>query len=128
MSKITVIVDAEGQPDSFTFDWTASHQGFKGIVDAVSVLAQNKGCSPEQFVKSVLMEFSSTGPIPIEEPGGTDQRLAILFAVLGLVNMRADELPGSVLDCLAKYDITATMTIDEGNISAEIEGLPRTLH
>jgi hypothetical protein len=128
MSKITVNVDADGQPESFTFDWTGTLQDWKGLVDAVAILAQRKGCDPEQFVKSVLREFPSTGPIPITEPDGANQRLAILFAVLASMNAHADELPGPVLNCLDRYDITATVTIRDGDISMETEGLPWTLH
>jgi hypothetical protein len=49
MSKITVNVDADGQPESFTFDWTGTLQDWKGLVDAVAILAQRKGCDPEQL-------------------------------------------------------------------------------
>jgi hypothetical protein len=77
---------------------------------------------------NLLAEFPSTGPIPITEPDGANQRLAILFAILASMNAHADELTGPVLDCLDRYDVTATVTIRDGDISMETEGLPWTLH
>jgi hypothetical protein len=90
MSKITVSIEAEGQ-DSFTFEWEGDPEDLQDNIDVMEILARRNGLDPEQFVKSALMQFPSTGLIP--GPGGETQRMMILCAILSFVDECADELP-----------------------------------
>jgi hypothetical protein len=126
MSKIAVIVDAEGQ-DSFTFDWEGDVQAMQGIVDATRGLAQRSGRNPGQFVREWVTQFPSTGPLPGGD-GETQRMVMLCVVVLYLVNEYNNGLPGPMPDRLARYDIIATVTVRGEDFSVEIEGLPRTLH
>ena len=125
MSKITVTIDAEGQA-SFKFDWEGDVQELQDNIDEVERLARRNGLDLDEFARAALMQFPSTGPIP--GPGGETQRMVILCAILSFVDECADELCAPVLDCLAKQNIIATVTIRGKKLSVEIAGRSPTLH
>jgi HNH endonuclease len=125
--QITVDAEIDGKPaEEFTFDWEGDREDMQHNMKTIESMAQGAGLNPERFAKSMVLQFPSMGPL--QGAGGANQRMAFLYAVLRFTDEHAADFPGPVLDCLARYDFSATLTIRDGAASVEIEGLPWTLH
>jgi hypothetical protein len=106
VSKITVTVETVGKPDSFTFGWEGNTSMMRGVIEETKNLAHRNGCNAGQFVREVLTQVPSAGPLP--GPEGVPQLMVIMCAVILYF---ANKHPEETLDGLAKYDAVAAVTI-----------------
>jgi hypothetical protein len=112
MGSINITVDHETA--QFNFVWQGDRDELQHDIDLIAKTATDAGMNPDKFAESMVHALPSMGLV---EKGAANQRMAIVYFVLKLVEQEVD-LPIPIFDYVALKEITATLTVRDGEISA----------
>ena len=111
----------EGKRAKFEFSWQGEDQQIAEILNTIARHADEAGITPETFAANALLNLPTIGLL--EDPG-REKALTMLTSVVLRLPI-PDHPDVRVADVAGAQDITANLTIRNGQVTAEIHGQRR---
>jgi hypothetical protein len=121
MGKMSIAVDAKGGGKRVKFVWEGDDAAIRNIMSAVEEFATSNGVTAKQLSQGALKHFPVMGWRE-KESERQFQMMTILYAVLKLPMPKNAGRPGEVHNYAADEDISATLTVGDKAVHAEING------
>jgi hypothetical protein len=120
--KVTVDAETEGKQVKFDFLWDGEGEQIARVLDLVARQAAEAGITPERLATNVLHRLPAMG---LPEDPGKEEPLVMLVLNMLLRLPIPDHPEVRLADVAMAQDITADLSLRNGQVTAEIHGQPR---